>query len=203
MQPCGAATCAVLRQALGSPRIKITIGDQRSIERNAHLAAMSMACHDQIVPVVRHGVDHPTVGRMGDADRDVDLLAIYGPGDVGVMILVQVSVVSPSKAEPYAFDLKRRTGVSQVDPPRLLETSSKILPGQSPRRTMIAPARTFEIAQRILELRGVVVVRPPDVDTRTIKQATEARKHDRYGIFMREVVAGVDHQVRLSCAQCR
>jgi uncharacterized protein len=139
---------------------------------------------------------------MGDADRDVDLLAIDGPGDVGVMILVQVSIVSPSEAEPYAFDLKRRTCVSQVDPPRFLETSSKILPGQSPRRTMIAPARTFEIAQRILELRRVVVVRPPDVDTRTIKQATEAREHDRYGLFMREVVAGVDHQVRLQRSQC-
>ena len=59
---------------------------------------MGMARHDQIVPVVRHRVDHPAVRRMGDADRDIDLLAVDGPGDFGVMILVQVSIVGTAEA---------------------------------------------------------------------------------------------------------
>src|SRR4029450_14160409 len=106
MQQCSAATYAVPRQALGAPSIKITVRDQRSIERNAHLAAVGVARHDQIVPVVCHGVDHPAVRRMGDPNRDVDLLAVDGSGDFGVMILVQVSIVSPSEAERYPRDFK-------------------------------------------------------------------------------------------------
>src|SRR4030095_4054864 len=132
MQPCSSAACAVLREALGAPGVKITVGDQGPKEGDAYLATVGVARHDQIVAIVSHGVDHSAVRSMCDADRDVDLLAVDGPGAFREMILFQVRIVCPAEAEPCPFDLKRRASVSQVYPPCLLETSSNILPQARP-----------------------------------------------------------------------
>ena len=38
-------------------------------------------------PSYGHRVEHPAVGRMGNANRDIDLVAVDRAGDLGVVIL--------------------------------------------------------------------------------------------------------------------
>ncbi len=193
---------AVLGETLCAPSVQVAVRDQRPVERDAHLATVCVSRDDQVVPVVRHRVDDAPVRRMGDADRNINLFAVDRAGDFSVMIMPQMWIVGPAEAESHPFDLQRRAGVSQVDPPRLLETSPEILPREGLMRTTISAARTLEVTHRVLECRRVVVVGAPDVNARTLQQPPEAAKHERHRLMVSEVVAGVDHKVRLQRTKC-
>ena len=129
----------VLRQALCSSSIQVAVGDEGAVKGNADLPAMRVPRNDQIVAVGSHCVEHPQVRRVRDTDRHIDLVAVDPPSDIGVTILVNVSVVGASETDPYTFDLKRRPGVGQVDPTRLLEPPPEILPRQRTFWQTIAP----------------------------------------------------------------
>src|SRR4029453_6312069 len=114
-----------------------------------------MSRHDQIVPVACHRIDHAAVRRMRNADRNINFFAVDRARDLRVMILSQMWIVGTPETEPHPFDLQRCAGVSQVDPPSLLETAREILPWEGLLRTAISGARTPEVTQWVLECRRV------------------------------------------------
>ena len=197
MQPGCTPASAVSRETLCAPSVQIAVRNQRAIEGHADLAAMSMSRHDQIVPVAGHRIDHAAIRRMCDANRNINLVAVDRARDLGIMILSQMRIIGAAEAEPYAFDLQRRAGVCQVDPAGFLETSPEILPWESLLRTTISATRAPEVTQRVLECRCVVIVGTPDIHARTFQQPPEASQHEGHSILVREVIAGVDHQIRL------
>ena len=145
MQPGGSTTSAVFGEALCAPSIQVTVGHQGAVEGNAYLAAVRMPRDDQIVAVVGHRVDHPTVRRMRNANRDIDLIMINWPSDLSITILIDVSVVGPAEAKPDTLDFQRSTRMRQVDPAGLLEAAAKIMPrqrGSGSRSLRLGPSST-------------------------------------------------------------
>ena len=81
---------------------------------------MGVPRNDQVMPVSRHRIEYAAIRGMRDTDREIDLVTINRPGDIGIAILINMGVVGPAEADPDTLDLQRGTGVSQIDPARLL-----------------------------------------------------------------------------------
>ena len=196
MHPRRVPAGAVPGQALDPPGVEVTVGDQRAVERHADLAAVGVAGHDQVVTVVGHGVDHAAIGGVGDGNGHLVRVAIHRTGHLGVPVGVEMRVVGAAKADPDPLDLQRGPAVGQVDPARVLESAAEVAPGQQLLVRGAHPGRMDEIAEGILEGRGVVVVRAPHVHPGHIEQPAEAAQHEGHRFHVGEIVAGVDHQVR-------
>src|SRR5262245_45351194 len=218
---------SIARQALGPPPIEIGVGDKRAEAWHANLAPMSVTDHHQREAVRRHPIQHAVVGRVGDTDADsrlgTDPTDGWGPltllsaggsdsptgcgpacsaGDLAISIASDVRIVDADELNPAAIGQPQRpASVREVEPPRVHQALLQVLPRQRLRTVTQSRATLPEIACWVFQGRGVIVIRSEDECSRPIEQRPERVESDRNRVPVRDVVAGVEHEIRLQPRQ--
>ena len=108
-------------------------------------------------------------------------------------------VVHTGDGEAHAGGLELEPGVRGVVPAALDKRGAHALPRQVHVRGF--PLRPGEVLQRVDRPRRPVVVGAEDEGARPVEQRAERVEHPRHPGLVGEVVAGVDHQVRLERVQ--
>ena len=102
---------------------------------------------------------------------------------------------TPPIARRSPVDGERVPGVGGVEPAVLEERGAQVAPRQLGAEDPVLGVE--QIVRGVLRLRPVVVVAAPHHDAGLVEQAPERAQHLGHGAPVREVVAGVHHEVRL------
>ena len=185
-------------QPLGAGRLEVAVGGEGADARQAHLAAVRVPGHDRVVAVRGELVEHPQVRRVRDRQPDVGGRRSAGPATsssrsysrCGSSTPANANVVSPTRS------VVRRVG--QVAPAGVEERPAQVAPRQLGALGVAPPVVGQEVAQRVAQRRGEVVVGAEHEDAGHVEQRAEDVPQHRHRRRVGQVVAGVDHQVRVA-----
>ena len=139
-------------QALGTPGVEVAVGDDRALDRQAHLAAVGVAGEGQVVAVAGVLVEHPQVRRVRDTDAQVDVGRCRAGHGVEVVVL-QVRVVHAHEGDRGVADLEPAGRVGQVGPAAVVEGGAEVAPGQLGGRGVAVAVVGEEIPERVAAAR--------------------------------------------------
>ncbi len=162
---------------------------------------MRVAGNEESCTVGSHGVKDALVGGMDDSDGQVSI-GRCRTGDAVVVVVADVRVVDPDHLQIEPSDAEPKPLVHRTEPTRALESVDQVLSGQPLRCHGLTAAMALgEVAQRILDRCGEVVVGAEHEDPGSIEQRSVGIEHGRHRVHMGHIVAGADHEVRLERPQ--
>ncbi|SKV65412.1 Uncharacterised protein [Mycobacteroides abscessus subsp. massiliense] len=159
---------------------------------------MGVTGHHQLVAVLGEAVEHPRLGRMGQPQPQCGQ-RIRHSGDGVVAVPVQMRIIDSGGRDPHPADLQLVPSVGHIVPAALGKRRAQILPRQ--RFPVLALIALVQVFGGVLQPRAEVVVASEDEkswDREQIPQGLHDRRH-RLGVG--QVVAGINHQVRLPLRQ--
>ncbi|GLZ40938.1 hypothetical protein Acsp05_45620 [Actinokineospora sp. NBRC 105648] len=159
---------------------------------------MGVACHHQVVTVLGEAVEDAGLGGVRHAQAQGGL-AVRLARHVVVPVPLEVRVVDARRGDGAAVDGEQGAVVGQVDPAAFDHGGAQVLPGE--RDAVDALVRREQVPHRVFRLGGVVVVAAEDEHARAVEQRAERADHGGHSLLVREVVAGVDHQVRVQLVE--
>ena len=190
-------------QALGPPRGEVAVGDEGTVAGDAELAAVGVAGEQQVRAVLGEMVQHALVRGVDDghAEVRVPVLAPGAAGPAGVPFPAQVRIVHAGEVEADALAAPPTGGGWSGPPSRPCRTRSAAAASPVRLVSRLALDGPQQIGRGVLEAGAEVVVGPGDKHAGKFQQRAQRLQQGVHGLGVAEVVAGVDHQVRLQLGQ--
>ena len=199
VQPCRARVARlgagrVPVQALGPGGLEVAVGGECPASRQAHLAAVGVTGDHHVPAVAGEPVQHPEVRRVGHRQPQVGVRR-DGGGDGVEVVEAQVRVVHAGERDVGALDRQPPRGVGEVQPAGPAELAAQQPPRHLRRADMALAAVRQQVRQGVAQGRLEVVVGAQDERPGHVEQVAERVEQHGHRVAVREVVAGVDHEV--------
>ena len=186
------------RRALGPRPVEVAVGDDGAVERQAELAAVGVAGHHQLIAVGRRTGRAPGFRRVRQAQpsgsrRDWPARRWSRTGRAS---MCGSSTPAAAMRSPATSSSRRVCVMSSQ--PRSVNAARRSCHGSGCR----APgARVGQVVGRVLQPRPEVVVAAEHENAGHRKQVAQRLHDGGHRLRVRQVVAGVDHQIRLPAGE--
>ena len=192
--------CAEVVQALDAGTVDAAVSDQCAGTRQADLAAMGVAGQGKLVAVGSELLKYARFGGVEQCQCQVRI-RVGGAGDLRIIIKVVVRIIYASDGELDVAHLEFHASLVGVVPATLDECRTHALPRQ------VNVGRLTLAAQQVLEwvdwTRRPIVVGAEDEQAWSVQQRAEGAQRIGHAALVRQVVAGVDHQIGIQFIQRR
>ena len=185
-------------EAGGPFPVDVGVGHDGTATGEADLTAVGVAGKGDLVPIGLELFQHAWFRGVQQCDGQVGI-GVRGTSDLGVVIEVVVWVVDTRGGEPDPADLELHPLLVGISPATFDEGSPHALPGKINIAGWALPAQ--QVTEGVDQAWRPVVVGAEDEHPGAVEQGAQCLEDIRHGLFVTEVVTGVDHQIGLQGIQ--